>query len=294
MPRSQSLPPLQCPRPQVKRCSSGNLAPTSSGADIIVYLDVDGVLNTTSQRAARQHLDNELISNLRGILDAVPGSAIVLSSSWRLQPPLMEALEARFAAEGVAAPIGVTAELPLPDRDPATRGDGPNIEAELARLATQRCAEIHASAIARNVRAWIAIDDLDLRPPSQSTLNMGYPPRPPEDLQEAHDGLANRHPRSKATSRLPALPVRRPFTLEERRSMLPQHALAVRLPRRPSVKGPIRAAEKWVDAKHFVHTSEAAGLTRERADFAIGLLRAQLSKYSEQPKTLMKGRACSH
>jgi hypothetical protein len=53
------------------------------GGSALVYLDVDGVLNTTAATVSRQVLDSTLLANLRAVMDAVPGSALVLSSSWR-------------------------------------------------------------------------------------------------------------------------------------------------------------------------------------------------------------------
>merc|ERR1712146_268337 len=89
---------------------------------------------------------------------------------------------------GVRPPVGVTGQAPLPEKDPEDRGD---IDAELARLAAQRALEIQASVAARQPLAWIAIDDLDLRPPSDSTLCMGYPHRQPKvDVSRVGDAPA--------------------------------------------------------------------------------------------------------
>lgn len=257
-----------------------------SGEEALIYLDVDGVLNTTCQRAARQHLDNELIANLRHILDAVPEAAIVVSSSWRLGPPLMEALESRLAAEGIdsRAIVAVTGQVPLNERDHTTRGDGNSIDAELARLAVQRAAEIQASVSVRRPQAWIAIDDLDLRPPNQSTLCMGYPTRQPQkadaNMLKGHQGSMDENGRG-----LPPLAPRRPFTLGERRAMLPQHPLSSQLPRRRSRDAArTRLTTKWIAPQHFVHTSEATGLTCECAEVAIEQLRAQLSQGKVLPR----------
>mmetsp|Transcript_38980 Transcript_38980/g.69209 ORF Transcript_38980/g.69209 Transcript_38980/m.69209 type:complete len:290 (-) Transcript_38980:121-990(-) len=286
--RSQSVPRLHHGRPRVQSRTRDAPASKPNVGEVLIYLDVDGVLNTTAQRKARQHLDNELIACLRCILDAVPKAAVILSSSWRLQQPLMQALEARFAAEGVKAPVGVTGQAPLPERDPIMRGDAGSIDVELARLAAQRAAEIHASVLARQPQAWIAIDDLDLRPPSQSTLRAGYPPRLPQQGQ--CDG---------ASGRLPPLPVRRPFTLSEQRANLPAHPLAARVSRRRPSRGLTDATrpqplDTSIESEHFVHTSEAAGLTRERAEFGIALLQAQLEKCREPCASSIRGRACSH
>lgn len=274
-------------RPHAQAVRRENSASKAAGGEVLVYLDIDGVLNTTEGRKAREHLSDELIACLRQVIESVPTAAIVLSSSWRLQPALMEALQARFTAEGVPPPVGVTGQVPLVDRDPSTRGEcnARGIEAELARLAAQRGAEINAHVLARQPQAWIAIDDLDLRPPAQSTLRMGYPPRQPE----SEDGRLK-----SGSGGLPPLAARRPFTMDEKRAMLPQHPLATRLPRRNASRGPEARPEKWIDSQHFVHTSEATGLTSERSEFAVALLRAQLRNDKELPRLSAKERSCSH
>lgn len=131
-----------------------------------MYLDVDGVLNTLASRSSKQHLDSELLSNLRRIIDSVPGTAIVLSSSWRHQPALVEALESKFSAFGIAPPIDKTGDVPLPRPPPQglSRSDR-MIDAHLRRLANQRSTEVIKSVATRRPRAWIAIDDLDLLQP---------------------------------------------------------------------------------------------------------------------------------
>lgn len=153
-----------------RRASSGdrpNVAPAKSispsGNEVLVYLDVDGVLNTHAGRASKQHLESELLSNLRRIMDSVPGAAILLSSSWRHEPQLVEALEAKLAESGIAPPVGKTGDVPLPRAPPQgwSRNER-GVEAHLRRLAIQRSTEILKSTSARRPLAWVAIDDLDL------------------------------------------------------------------------------------------------------------------------------------
>jgi len=285
MARSKSLQAYQRSRSDSKSRQTDNLPSHSLAGEILIYLDVDGVLNTTAQRASREHLANELIGNLRRIIDAIPGVAIVMSSSWRLQPQLLVALHERLTAEGIVAFAGVTGELPLPPADESVRvrGEAGFIEAELARLAAQRAGEIQASKVARRPRAWIAIDDLDLVAPLQNSQRMGMPPLLPSAKDaSAQDGCVG------AGLRLPPLPVRRPFTLAEQRALLPQHPLTAQLPRhsRGSSRDR-RPTASMLKAAHFVHTSEAEGLTRERAEHAISLLHAQLEhaiRLSERAK----------
>jgi hypothetical protein len=51
----------------------------------IIFLDVDGVPNSKSGTNLTEKfgLDDKLISNLKFILDSVPDTKIVISSSWR-------------------------------------------------------------------------------------------------------------------------------------------------------------------------------------------------------------------
>lgn len=51
----------------------------------IIFLDIDGVLNSTSGTTHNEKFgfDDKLVSNLKFILDSVPDTKIVVSSSWR-------------------------------------------------------------------------------------------------------------------------------------------------------------------------------------------------------------------
>lgn len=55
--------------------------------DKIIFLDIDGVLNTSRTRFLK--FDEECMKNLEDILDAT-GAKIVVSSSWRNIEPIME------------------------------------------------------------------------------------------------------------------------------------------------------------------------------------------------------------
>ena len=50
--------------------------------DAVVFLDVDGVLNATTQAASRQDLDVDLLARWYRVVEAVPCQN-VLSTSWR-------------------------------------------------------------------------------------------------------------------------------------------------------------------------------------------------------------------
>mmetsp|Transcript_86543 Transcript_86543/g.242365 ORF Transcript_86543/g.242365 Transcript_86543/m.242365 type:complete len:264 (-) Transcript_86543:153-944(-) len=220
---------------------AGTPSPGSPWSEVLVYLDVDGVLNTVAHRKSRRNLVPELIKNLGLIFEAVPAAAIMLSTAWRLQPALVQELEKQLLASGIAPPIGSTGELPLHGRYcPFDSSE----EAQLARLAAQRSAEILCSIAARRPLAWIAIDDLDLR--------RKLPSR------------AGARPKSRGGLVGASLPTSTLLRLN-----LPQ------LPSQPLRQG---SCSMGLDSRNFVHTSEAEGLTVERAECAVNLLRKQLSE----------------
>lgn len=73
----------------------------------ILFLDVDGVLNTRdillqhdgSDDFDRHKLGNELLDRLESIINATKAK-IVLSSTWRLYPNLIEILNSKFSERG--------------------------------------------------------------------------------------------------------------------------------------------------------------------------------------------------
>eukprot|EP00746_Dinoflagellata_sp_MGD_P014730 gnl/MRDRNA2_/MRDRNA2_132437_c0_seq1.p1 gnl/MRDRNA2_/MRDRNA2_132437_c0~~gnl/MRDRNA2_/MRDRNA2_132437_c0_seq1.p1 ORF type:complete len:255 (+),score=50.48 gnl/MRDRNA2_/MRDRNA2_132437_c0_seq1:218-982(+) len=165
-----ALPGGYCKRGDAKAAQQ---QPKTKGIKVLVYLDVDGVLNTTASRSSKQHLDHELLGNLRKIIDSVPGAEIVLSSSWRHNRALVEALEVKFSATGIAPPIGKTGDVPI--ARPPPQGFSRNergIDAHLRRLANQRSTEVSKSVEVHCPRAWIAIDDLDLLHPPPNASGM--------------------------------------------------------------------------------------------------------------------------
>jgi len=145
----------------------------------IVYLDVDGVLNTSSASSlaiSRQQLRPELLAELKRVLVSVPSAAIVVSSSWRRVPSMVVLLETQLRQAGIPLPIGRTGQAPLPQHtgtDPkqrrlaaaramaADRGGRPAVPSPVA-LARQRSAEIRESVSELQPAAWVAIDDLEL------------------------------------------------------------------------------------------------------------------------------------
>lgn len=78
----------------------------------IIFLDVDGVLNNApafektvaAGLSSIETLDEECIKRLRTLVDACwpTTTAIVLSSSWRFSPDLVQVLEAKLRQHGLA------------------------------------------------------------------------------------------------------------------------------------------------------------------------------------------------
>jgi hypothetical protein len=64
----------------------------------ILFLDIDGVVNgDETLRRNRRHIDPQLAAIVRGILTAVPGLQLVLSSAWRYVAFGRRAVERRIA-----------------------------------------------------------------------------------------------------------------------------------------------------------------------------------------------------
>ena len=215
----------------------------------VVFLDVDGVLNTVA--STMTELDPAALGRLKGVLDAVPGARIVLSTSWRQHPPMVKLLLQKLAEAGVpqATVIGATPTRPLPRKSLAERAGGaaPSsarelcdmMSARVAELSSQRADEICACLRASPPKAWVALDDLPL-----SMLDDD------DDDDEARmHGSMERDAYSLASLR----------AAQRTRQ-------AVALPR-----------------AHFVRTSDLEGLSEARAARAIELLRAQLDGSGAAP-----------
>eukprot|EP00420_Gonyaulax_spinifera_P014046 CAMPEP_0197911946 /NCGR_PEP_ID=MMETSP1439-20131203/73842_1 /TAXON_ID=66791 /ORGANISM="Gonyaulax spinifera, Strain CCMP409" /LENGTH=191 /DNA_ID=CAMNT_0043533709 /DNA_START=1 /DNA_END=576 /DNA_ORIENTATION=+ len=133
-------------------------AATLPGSTPVVFLDVDGVLNSRetrkmkwSEELAKLKLDDapgeRLLQNLSLIVERT-GGVIVLSSTWRLVPAKRAELVTALAAHGMSV------WSDTPDLEPGARGDrGDEILLCLKELSA---ADGHMD------RPWIAIDDMDL------------------------------------------------------------------------------------------------------------------------------------
>jgi len=110
----------------------------------VVFLDVDGVLNS---RQSRRRLGGdapalEAMENLRCIVDKM-GAEVVLSSNWRLLDAKLGQVERALAA----------VDLHLAGTTPDLDGSGSRVDEILTWL------EGHGGAASR---PWVALDDLDL------------------------------------------------------------------------------------------------------------------------------------
>ena len=134
----------------------------------IVFLDVDGVLNTEDTRCRiGGDLDRELIGHLLHIVRSTK-AAIVLSTTWRLTPGLEQRVRRALVTQGIPDPIGATPDLSLTgDRvDEILQWLADNAEAEAARARSRprsrSRAQAPGQAQAQAGAAFVAIDDLAL------------------------------------------------------------------------------------------------------------------------------------
>ena len=124
--------------------------PSPATADII-FLDIDGVLNSRSTRENGDHLpDDALLSNLKhAIMHAHRSCLIVLSSTWRLDEALRRPLAEHLLRAGLSI-YGFT-----PDLEKEHTGD--RVDEIRAWL------QVHCGAMKEEelmAIPWVAIDDL--------------------------------------------------------------------------------------------------------------------------------------
>lgn len=127
----------------------------------VVFLDVDGVLNSAAEMSAGPDyipvgtgglwLERNLLQRLRDLLH-IGQAFIVISSSWRREWEAVEALKDSCADAGIARWrfLGQTAEMKAAARTAAGRR-----VAEISHWLTARRCEL-------GVQQWVALDDLDL------------------------------------------------------------------------------------------------------------------------------------
>lgn len=121
---------------------------TQSLPTSIVFLDVDGVLNSHASREASETdlPDAECLGCLKRLIKAT-GSAIVLSSTWRFSADDIRAIETALHISGIGPLFGAT---PYWDAVGSAEARG----AEILRWLVDSAPS--------SVVAWVALDDLDL------------------------------------------------------------------------------------------------------------------------------------
>ena len=119
-----------------------------AGQTRVIFLDVDGVLNSrTSREAANSDVPpTEIMEHLKFLIDNTQ-SKIILSSTWRLVDHKRTQLENLFLQYGLSV-NGST-----PDLEKSAKGDRVD---EILLWLEMRAAK------SEHVHAWIAIDDMDL------------------------------------------------------------------------------------------------------------------------------------
>ena len=119
-----------------------------TGQTRVIFLDVDGVLNSRASReaASSDAPPPEIMEHLKFLVDNTQ-SKIILSSTWRLVDHKRHQLENLFLQYGLSV-NGST-----PDLEKVAKGD--RVDEIFLWL------EMHA-AKSQHVHAWIAIDDMDL------------------------------------------------------------------------------------------------------------------------------------
>jgi len=116
---------------------------SSSPSSPILFLDVDGVLNTESSvKRNRFALEDNLLSRLGEVIKKT-GCKIVLSSTWRLHQPCMDVLFERLRQHGLdSVIIDVTRDI-----------KGAHRTDEIISWLQQN----------GHIQHWIAVDDMDLQ-----------------------------------------------------------------------------------------------------------------------------------
>ena len=113
----------------------------------LIFLDVDGVLNSRVSRDTGDHLPaDEPLANLCHVINSSCKATIVLSSTWRLDRQLSEALQKVLATVGLCF-VSSTADLTY---------TGDRVDEILLWLRE------HPARGSGAARAWVALDDLDL------------------------------------------------------------------------------------------------------------------------------------
>lgn len=136
----------------------------TSGPEKIIFLDVDGVLNSSLSMDRIRALEAPLLGLLAGIVSKT-GAQIVVSSSWKNDPISMNTLIDRCSQAGIdkSCFIGTTSTVKPPEvLDKSTGNLNYSAMGLMARIM-----EVKASLAEMNDRCqeelvWVVIDDLEL------------------------------------------------------------------------------------------------------------------------------------
>lgn len=171
-----------------RQSGSGARAPMKHPqGEVLVFLDVDGVLNMTNSTESRQKLDAGCLAELKAVrpppfacggtlslnlkiavpraqvMDGVPGSKIILSSAWRLVATMTVLLSRILESAGIKPPVGATGVIGAGRIGVGGYGGRAiSFDKQITQLCEQRAAEILQAVKERRPAAWCAIDDLDL------------------------------------------------------------------------------------------------------------------------------------
>jgi hypothetical protein len=145
----------------------------------IIFLDVDGVLNTTNPKEPNTpgYLNPELLRRFCSLVTSKEGKeagfsiGVVVSSSWRTERNLMSILTKGLLSNGVKAEqiLGTTEKFQASYSQLLKPGISisKQLQFRLKLMSKTRCREIEAWLAKppdriEAVQSWIAVDDMDL------------------------------------------------------------------------------------------------------------------------------------
>ena len=119
----------------------------------MLFLDVDGVLNTSLQHGGK-YVHPLLVKRLKKVVDAT-NCKIIMSSTWRKRDDYMQYLRGMLEDVGISSSIaGATPSLPL------TNAEGVILTPE--QLRADEIKAFVRDEGGEGVKRWAAVDDLDL------------------------------------------------------------------------------------------------------------------------------------
>lgn len=139
----------------------GDATPAADAVTSLLFLDVDGVLNT-SLMAGGARVHSKLMKHLASIvLETKCG--VILSSTWRLEEAYYHVLVGALEMAGVSATETIVGFTPIVETERLLRYDGTYGAIEGA-IELQRCQEVLAwlDEHSNDQRPWAVLDDLSL------------------------------------------------------------------------------------------------------------------------------------